>query len=94
MYKAYWADGVDISDPQQLENLLRKSGEENAAELIRGTQQTEIKSQLFQNTTEAIEHGVCGVPTFRIDNELWWGQDRMMSVVNHLSTTSDKLPIA
>ena len=39
------------------------------------TSQTEIKQQLRQNTEEAIEAGVFGVPSIIADGHLFWGFD-------------------
>ena len=35
----------------------------------------EIKEALHQNTKEAVEKGVFGVPTLYVDNQLFWGAD-------------------
>ena len=40
-------------------------------------QSDEVKTMLIQNTKEAVEQGVFGAPTFIIDNELIFGQDRL-----------------
>ena len=28
-------------------------------------------------TAEAVQHGLCGAPSFRVDGALFWGQDRL-----------------
>lgn len=38
-------------------------------------QSAAVKQQLHDNTQEAISKGVFGVPTLRIDDELFWGVD-------------------
>jgi hypothetical protein len=35
-----------------------------------------VKTQLQQETTQAIAQGVFGVPTFIVDDELFWGNDQ------------------
>ena len=37
----------------------------------------EIKNIYASNSHEAIDKGVFGAPSFIIDNELFWGQDRL-----------------
>ena len=37
----------------------------------------EVKAQLKANTDEAIARGVFGVPTFAVDNKLFWGFDAL-----------------
>lgn len=36
-----------------------------------------VKDALKRNTDEAVERGVFGAPTFFVDNEMYWGQDRL-----------------
>ena len=36
-----------------------------------------VKRALQDRTTAAIEAGVFGVPTFALDDELFWGHDRL-----------------
>ena len=40
-------------------------------------QSDEIKSSLIKNTQQAVEKGVFGAPTFIVNNELIFGQDRL-----------------
>lgn len=36
-----------------------------------------VKDALKQKTAEAVQRGVFGAPTFFVDNQMYWGQDRM-----------------
>jgi 2-hydroxychromene-2-carboxylate isomerase len=80
LYRAAWAEGVDIGDTELLSALLDRNGF-NGEELLAGTQDPEIKAQLFANTQEAIDGEVCGVPSMRVNGKtLFWGQDRLRMV--------------
>lgn len=46
----------------------------------RDIQDEEVKIQLKNNTEQAIAKGVFGVPTFAIDNKLFWGLDALPMV--------------
>jgi predicted DsbA family dithiol-disulfide isomerase len=35
----------------------------------------DVKEQLRENTDEAAQHGVFGVPSFVLDGEVFWGAD-------------------
>ena len=37
----------------------------------------ELKEQLKQDTAAAEAQGIFGVPSFVVDDELYWGHDRM-----------------
>ena len=49
----------------------------NAEDIIAGTQLPEVKSQLIENTEAAVKRGLFGVPTFFVDNQMYFGQDRL-----------------
>jgi 2-hydroxychromene-2-carboxylate isomerase len=51
---------------------------------VAGSEQTSI--DLEKNTQRAIDVDVFGAPTYIIDGELYWGQDRLDFVERHLSS--------
>jgi 2-hydroxychromene-2-carboxylate isomerase len=77
LYRAAWADGLNISEPEVLKEVLNSAGFDGEA-LLEGTQDPAVKAQLFKNTKRAVEKEVCGVPSMLVnDNVLIWGQDRV-----------------
>ncbi len=76
LYRAAWVDGKDIGAADVLAQVLTNAGFD-ADGLLAGTQEQAIKQALKDNTTAAIDAGACGVPTFVLGKQLWWGQDRM-----------------
>lgn len=80
MYRAAWQEDRNIGEAGVLVEVLNASGFDGEA-LLEGTQAPEIKTQLRENTTLAARLGVCGVPTFQVDDgPLFWGQDRLSMV--------------
>lgn len=65
------------------------SGVEDVAERLAAD---EVKERLRQLTEEALAAGVFGVPTFRLDGELYWGHDRMPHLALRLDGTAPALP--
>ena len=84
LYSAYWAEGKDISDVDVFTQICDKNGLDGAL-IIAKTQHAEVKNKLRENTQEAIEAGVYGVPSWKVNDEIWWGQDRLLSLAKYLS---------
>jgi 2-hydroxychromene-2-carboxylate isomerase len=36
-----------------------------------------VKDALKKNTSDAVQRGVFGAPTFFVNGEMYWGQDRL-----------------
>jgi 2-hydroxychromene-2-carboxylate isomerase len=59
------------------------------AEAVRaGAEDPEVKRELRNATDEAYDLGVFGVPTIAIDQELFWGDDRLEDAVAHVERTA------
>lgn len=76
LWKAGWQMGTDMGDPENLMNVLR-SHNLPAEELYEKSFSKEAKLELKNNIQQALSFGVFGVPSFVIDNELFWGCDSM-----------------
>jgi len=74
VFRAYWAEGRDISDEAVLSEYLGV----DAAEVLARTNDPEVKKALVDATKHAESVGVFGAPTWVVDGtELFWGQDRI-----------------
>jgi 2-hydroxychromene-2-carboxylate isomerase len=76
MYRAIWADGRNMNDPQVVAAVLKDAGFEPEAVLALAAD-PEVKERLKTVTAEAVQLGVFGAPTFFVDGEMYWGQDRL-----------------
>jgi 2-hydroxychromene-2-carboxylate isomerase len=73
---ACWENGEDMSDASVLRRLADAAGFDGDALLARaGT--PAVKAALAAATDAAIAEGIFGVPTSRLDGELFWGGDRV-----------------
>jgi 2-hydroxychromene-2-carboxylate isomerase len=72
IFDAVWTTGADATDPGRFAALTRDLGIEK--EIL---ESPEVKSILRDNTEQAVQRGVFGVPTIEIDGELFWGADSM-----------------
>ncbi|MCP5175951.1 MAG: 2-hydroxychromene-2-carboxylate isomerase [Moraxellaceae bacterium] len=73
LYDAYWGQGLDVTNTELLTELV-------GAELLAKTQDEDIKNQLKTNTEAAVAYGAFGVPSFVMDNELYFGEDRLFLI--------------
>jgi 2-hydroxychromene-2-carboxylate isomerase len=77
--KAVWADDLNIADAATLENIAVSCGFDG--EDLVGQADSDAVQAIFEaNTKEAIEKNVFGSPSFFVDGELFWGQDRLSYV--------------
>lgn len=79
LYRALWAEDRDIADPAVVRAVLDEAGLDGGA-LVAGAEDPAVKASLRQNNADAEALGVCGVPTFRVGEALYWGQDRLYRV--------------
>jgi 2-hydroxychromene-2-carboxylate isomerase len=81
VFDAIFKYGMDVSDSNVLADLARNLG---IASPDHATKDPAIKQKLRQNTDWAIAQGVFGVPTFIVDDELFWGHDALEMVLDWL----------
>ena len=48
-----------------------------------------IKQKLKENTSLAIQKGIFGVPSFYVDNEIFWGQDSEELLVSYIENSQN-----
>jgi 2-hydroxychromene-2-carboxylate isomerase len=79
MFKAYWSESLDITDPAVWTRLVTELGID--AETLRGAAENPAyKETLKANTQRAADLGAFGAPTFLLGEELYWGFDRMFLI--------------
>lgn len=71
-FRAIWEQAQDLSKEEALQRLLNEAQIDPA--LIEGD---EIKNRLRANVDEAVERGAFGAPTFFVNGEMFWGNDRL-----------------
>jgi len=71
VFRHVWRAGADAADPQRLQALaaLLQPARDPAGD--------EVKAELKANTEGAIARGLFGVPTYSVDDKLFWGFDAL-----------------
>jgi len=75
--QALWRDDRDIADPAVVAELCRAAGFAAADALIDEALTAGVQAELARNCQEAIIRGVIGAPTWFVDEEPFYGQDRL-----------------
>ena len=84
LFRAVWAESVDVSDPREVARVLAAAGLDGAA-LVAFAQSDAAKAALRDATERAIAAGVFGVPSFLVDGQLFWGFDDLVHLELHLA---------
>ena len=78
-----WAEGKDIGDRTTMLEISREVG----LDLAKVKEVIDSKmylKRLENNWSEAQRIGVIGVPSFVVDDQIFWGNDRLDFLVRHL----------
>ena len=78
-----WAEGRNIAEDEVLAEVATRVGLDSE-KVLSAAKESDYLATLEANAKEAAEQGVIGVPTFVIGDEIFWGQDRIDFVLEHL----------
>ena len=76
LLEAHWAAGADLADPATLTGIAKEVGL-NGAALLERADTPAIAAQYAANTDAAIARAVVGSPTYFVDGDMFYGQDRL-----------------
>ena len=76
MFNAMWVNNINLNEPSNIIRVLDNSNL-NSKDFLKAAEDEEIKNKLKQNTSKAVDLGMFGVPSFVVNGELFFGQDRM-----------------
>lgn len=85
MFRAVWSEQRDVSDRAVVAALLAEVLGTTTAEAEAMIAEPAVKTRLREETDAAIARGVFGAPSFFVDDELFWGHDRMDYVLRAAS---------
>jgi 2-hydroxychromene-2-carboxylate isomerase len=74
-----WEAPKKMDEPSIIREALAESGLDGDRLLARA-QDPEIKAKLMENTEAAVARGAFGIPTFFVDDEIYFGKDRLRDV--------------
>ena len=83
MFEAIWVKAMNLNDQEILTNIAEKSGID-PNQFAEEISSDEIKNKLKENTEFAISKGAFGVPTYYLDDEMFWGIDSVKFLLDGL----------
>lgn len=75
-HRLIWVEDGDAADPATCEATATKAGYDGARLRIQA-ETDKIKAAFDANTQEAIDRNVFGAPSYVVEGEIFWGQDRL-----------------
>jgi len=80
--RGVWVDERNIADARELAKMLEEEG--LPARRLDDSMSQAVHVRYEQDTQRAIDAGVFGAPSYVIDGEIFWGQDRLDFVQRRL----------
>jgi 2-hydroxychromene-2-carboxylate isomerase len=76
MLEAHWRDDANLADRPTLAAICRAAGVDPES-LLDAALTAEVRQIYMANTEEAIHRSVFGSPTYVVDGDMFYGQDRL-----------------
>ena len=83
VFAACWVQERDIADAATLAELLAEAG--LPAARLAASNEAPALQRYAANTAQAIAAGVFGAPSYVVDGEIFWGQDRLDYLARRLA---------
>ena len=79
IFNALWSEQLNMESPEVVAEVLSKAGID-VTDFMARISETEVKERLKDTTEEAVARGVFGAPSFFVNGEMFFGQDRLSFV--------------
>ena len=76
IFNSIWVEGLNMGDEEVVKSTLSKNNFKTS-EILANISSDSVKQTLITNTQLAVDRGLFGVPTIFINNEMFFGQDRL-----------------
>lgn len=83
MFDSIWVKALNLNDQEVLTQIASESGIE-PNDFADGISRDETKDSLRSNTQFAIDKGAFGVPTYFLEDEMFWGIDSVKFLIDSL----------
>lgn len=87
IFEAMFGKPRNMNLPTEVDTVLQETGFDPGAFMALVSDPV-VKEKLKSNTEHAVKRGVFGAPTFFVENQMFWGQDRLHFVEKELDCRS------
>lgn len=84
IFRAGWEHGLDIGSDDVLREILAQKGQP-VEDLFAKMEAREARIHLKNNISKALEQDLFGVPSFLVDEEIFWGNDSIKYLEMYLA---------
>ena len=81
-----WEEPKKMDDPEVIKAAFEESGFDSE-KLLEQMQDPDVKAKLISNTEDAVKRGLFGIPTFFIDDEMYFGKDPIWMIEEILAAS-------
>jgi len=81
-----WEEPKKMDDPEVIKAAFEESGFDSE-KLLEQMQDPDVKAKLISNTEDAVKKGLFGIPTFFIDDEMYFGKDTIWMIEEILAAS-------
>ena len=81
-----WEEPKKMDDPEVIKAAFEESGFDSE-KLLEQMQDPDVKTKLISNTEDAVKRGLVGIPTFFIDDEMYFGKDTIWMIEEILAAS-------
>ena len=90
-YHHMWVEPKKMDDPEIFRDAFMSSGID-IDRLIARAQQDDVKKKLIEDTTDAVNRGAFGSPTFFVGEEMFFGKDQLRDVEDEIIEQTGSAP--
>lgn len=80
IFAANYTHDLEISDNEIISGIINDLGR-SGQEIIKLSQSPQIRLKLREQVDEAVSKGIFGAPSFIVNGELFWGNDRLEDTI-------------
>ena len=80
-FNAMWNQNINLNEANEIIKVLESNGFDSK-KYLSAVEDNNIKDMLKKNTSDAVDLGIFGVPSFIVDDTLYFGQDRIHWFLN------------